>query len=360
MQRITGRGYITQLSYLGDTEGCGYLRVIYPSILLNQYRHENFKFGAFFLASAVLDHNFYKDVSFIQFQRSATKKQLEVIKFMKNIVTLKHNVPIYYEIDDLLFGIESWNYAHEYYQGKEDVIKNIMSTVNGVVVSTPKLAEIYSEYNKNIAVNLNRLSKCFWGEPEFKVNESKKTRVLWAGSANHFAVKPLVERGIVGGDFSSVLIDYIKKTTDIYQWVFVGACPHELDDTKDKIEVHKWVPINEYPAFLKGLKIDIGIAPLQKNLFNQCKSAIKGLEYSAAGFPGIYTNIDPYEKFSMTCDTDEQMIENLEKMVSSVDLRKEVYYNDLKIVRPRLFWEENDNLLKYVNVYLSLVGKVIE
>lgn len=42
-------------------------------------------------------------------------------------------------------------------------------------------------------------------------------------------------------------------------------------------------------------RFDFAIAPLDiKNPLNKAKSALKYLEYSALGLPGIYSSIDPY------------------------------------------------------------------
>jgi hypothetical protein len=40
--------------------------------------------------------------------------------------------------------------------------------------------------------------------------------------------------------------------------------------------------------------MDIGIVPLRDTPFNRAKSAIKGLEYAAAGVPFIAQNLDSY------------------------------------------------------------------
>jgi glycosyltransferase involved in cell wall biosynthesis len=47
---------------------------------------------------------------------------------------------------------------------------------------------------------------------------------------------------------------------------------------------------------LETLKWDIAIAPLEENAFNQCKSDLKFLDYSALGFAGIYSRVAPYER----------------------------------------------------------------
>lgn len=51
---------------------------------------------------------------------------------------------------------------------------------------------------------------------------------------------------------------------------------------------------SEYPAWLSSQKWDIAIAPLVDSPFNRCKSHIKFMEYTMAGFPVIASRVYPY------------------------------------------------------------------
>jgi glycosyltransferase involved in cell wall biosynthesis len=62
----------------------------------------------------------------------------------------------------------------------------------------------------------------------------------------------------------------------------------------------EWIPLAEvdyarFAQFFGAQKCDLYIAPLQDNLFNHCKSAIKFLEYSTSATPGVYSRVAPYE-----------------------------------------------------------------
>jgi hypothetical protein len=45
-----------------------------------------------------------------------------------------------------------------------------------------------------------------------------------------------------------------------------------------------------YPQKLASLDLDLAIAPLENNQFNDCKSNLRLLEYGACGFPVICSN----------------------------------------------------------------------
>ncbi len=55
------------------------------------------------------------------------------------------------------------------------------------------------------------------------------------------------------------------------------------------------MPIDRYPAKLASLKLDLALAPLEHNVFNECKSNLRLLEYGACGFATICTDIVPYQ-----------------------------------------------------------------
>jgi hypothetical protein len=219
------------LSYVGDTQGCGTIRVIYPFFYLNHFRQKQLMCHSTYLMNYVQEPTWYKPFTFVQFQRSATEGHLQLLQHFKNTVQKQFPIPIIYEIDDMLFGIPKWNYASLYYNKAEDVIKRIMSECDGMMVSTAKLKEVYSPYCKKISVIPNHLPKFVWGETYPKHNyykEGEKIKILWGGSQNHFAMKQVTGDEVKGGDFGNELLNFIRKTTDKYDWIFMGAIPEEL------------------------------------------------------------------------------------------------------------------------------------
>jgi len=348
------------LSYLGDTQGCGHIRVIFPFLLLNHFRQENIMMQGFYLTNYIQDPEFYKQFTVVQFQRAATNSHLQLIMHFKKNIQPKIPIPLIYEIDDMLYNIPDWNYASAYYNKSEDIIKKMMQSVDAMTVSTSKLKEMYSPFCKKIAIIPNHLPKFLWGDiypsHEYK-DEDEKIKILWAGSQNHFATKQIVGDNVKGGDFGEGLLNFIIKTTNIYEWHFVGAMPDELIGVKTKIHFHTWKNIFEYPQYVKSLEPDIAIAPLMDNEFNDCKSNIKSLEFVACGAAGIYGDVEPYKFMETKTKTDEEMISHIESFANDIDLRAKVFRKDHDRVRGQLWWEENENIKKFINSYLGLFGK---
>jgi hypothetical protein len=96
-----------------------------------------------------------------------------------------------------------------------------------------------------------------------------------------------------------------------------------------------WVEINEhdyarFAAFFGGQKCDLFVAPLEDNLFNRCKSAIKFLEYSVLAAPGVYSDLPAYQMaiqhgvngFLAAGLEDWELC--LEKLIESPELRAEL------------------------------------
>jgi glycosyltransferase involved in cell wall biosynthesis len=54
------------------------------------------------------------------------------------------------------------------------------------------------------------------------------------------------------------------------------------------------VPFDIYPQTLAALGLDVALAPLAANRFNECKSNLRLLEYGALGVPVVATDIVPY------------------------------------------------------------------
>ena len=75
--------------------------------------------------------------------------------------------------------------------------------------------------------------------------------------------------------------------------MFFGMCPEKLRGYV--YEVHAGIDIESYPAALAALDLDLALAPLEQNLFNECKSNLRLLEYGACGFPVVCTDIRCYQ-----------------------------------------------------------------
>lgn len=358
MEKVA-RGLFRITGYVADQGGCGNIRVAIPFLLLNQLKVTGFQFQAYYNNIFTKDLNYYKHSTIIQFQRAATDKHLELFELIRKKIKILTRSALVYEIDDSLFNIPEWNFAYDYYKTLQPYIKEMLSKADVVITSTETLKKTYSEYNKNIHVIPNHLPRFLWGETTYKTTRTKKLKIVYPCSSNHFSCKNNVQ----GGDIGPLLMGYIRSTIDDYDWVFSGGLPLELEDLvkAGKITRYLWHSLYEYPRFLRSLNADIAIAPLEINDFNINKSNIKALEFTALGLPAVYTRIDPYLNMSLLATTDEEFIAHIESL-KDPDFRSQVWTNDCKTLADQLFWEDNyyKNLKKFVKTYLNAIGKTVD
>jgi hypothetical protein len=94
----------------------------------------------------------------------------------------------------------------------------------------------------------------------------------------------------------------------------------------------------EYPLFMlwfsSHLRWDIAISPLKDTPFNQCKSDIKFLDYSAIRAAGIYSRVPGYESSVRHLETGwladnevDAWVEALEELLSDDRLRMQLAQN---------------------------------
>ena len=74
------------LSYVGDTQGCGTIRVIYPYFFINHFRKKQLSCISTYMMNYISDIEWYKPFTFVQFQRSATEPHLKLIQHFKSTV----------------------------------------------------------------------------------------------------------------------------------------------------------------------------------------------------------------------------------------------------------------------------------
>ncbi len=156
-----------------------------------------------------------------------------------------------------------------------------------ITVTTEPLAKIYRRMNDNVRVIPNALEFSSWEKPPI-VWERDEVRLLYTGAANHqedwLFVCPVLEE--LQREYPKLKIVLMG-----HDWKNI---PNGLD--YKRVETHGWEDIEAYKYKLQTLCCDIGIAPISKIEFNDCRSSIKWLEYSALKMATVATNYGPYKR----------------------------------------------------------------
>ena len=249
--------------------------------------------------------------------------------------TRKYQIPLVYEIDDLLFYLPENHPLQKDRSFSKNFIPMLVAINRAdlVTVSTAPLAQYLKPFNSNVRVLPNYLNDDLW---EFQP-VSEKTQ-------NDF---PIVI-GYIGGsthqsDISMIANALIRIKNEFEEKVilkFWGVEPPQELISHSKIG---WQPIvasyKEYAEVFRHQHIDILIAPLEDNLFNQSKSCLKYLEYSTLGVPGVFSKGKSFEsvvehgKTGFLAASEDEWVSCLEDLLESPELRLRIAKNAQESVK---------------------------
>ncbi len=262
------------LAYSADRTGCGEYRIIAPMRALNR-------------AGLVQGWETMRLMDVVEMQRMqpdslVMQRQTEwpQIEMLDRHVKANRTFRIY-EIDDLITNLPTKNIHKK--QIHKDIIKRMRKAVSlchRLVVATEPLAVAYAGFTDEVRVLPNFLEAARWGNLQPVHVEHTRPRVGWAGGVGH------------AGDLE-LIIDVVRETAQEVDWIFFGLCP---DTIKPLVKAfYTGVTLDDYPAMLAKLDLDLAIAPLEINAFNEAKSHLRLLEYGVLGYPVICTDIIPYQ-----------------------------------------------------------------
>jgi GT2 family glycosyltransferase len=189
-------------------------------------------------------------------------------------------------LDDLLAVVAEKNVADKNGTHIFDLAKTHLrlrlDVFDRLIVSTEMLADACRGMIDDICVIPDRLPREPWAGLVSLRNQGRKPRVGWVGTPQHQGELALIE-------------NVVEVLRDEIEWVFMGACPESA--RLGAAEVHDFVDINAYPAKLASLNLDLAIAPLEINPFNETKSNRRLLEYGILGWPVVCSDAFPYRSY---------------------------------------------------------------
>lgn len=213
-------------------------------------------------------------------------------------------------VDDLLGEVPEKhpNRVFQMREGHQRMIQALKQS-DMLVVTTEPLAQYYKKYVKDVRLVPNALDKP-WLDLRHTQEPTEKLRIGWIGAAQH------------KGDLD-LIADVVKQLADDVDWVFMGMCTDEI--TPHLKEFHGFVSISDYPKKMSELNLDIAIAPLEDNMFNECKSNLRLLEYGAMGWPVVCSDVFPYRTDAppvIRCANDtDAWVKALRGLMADADLR---------------------------------------
>lgn len=276
------------------------------------------------------------------------------LKEIKKIITFakQHNIKTIFEIDDLVTNVPPEHPSYTYYTDTRDDIIEIMKNVDAVTVTNDRLKSKYGAYNSNIYVLPNLVDERIWDAQFLRHVTHDDIVIGYSGSPTHvFDFKPVIPAiKNVMGKYKNVIFK------------FIGCLPDELKNMPNIRHIPLIDRYEDYAKVLINANFTFAIAPLQDNEFNQCKSNIKFLEYSACRYPGIYSKAGPYidsienrDTGLLVSNTTKEWQNALELFINDGKLREKIAANAYKTVRN--VYSMRKKSVKWAKAYNDLLLK---
>ncbi len=196
---------------------------------------------------------------------------------------------IVHDFDDLLWKIPQDNRnSHIITRQMLDCFFRIMAQADCVTVSTQPLQEALVALGIQSCVLPNCLYPEHWEQTSVLRRIGNRPRVGWVGQVG-------VHREDV-----AILLPLIEILGQEVEWVFLGEMPEVRGLVRLEAETHSMVPLQDFPAKLASLNLDLALAPLAVNEFNEAKSDLRILQYGILGYPVVATDIFPYQTAPVT------------------------------------------------------------
>jgi glycosyltransferase involved in cell wall biosynthesis len=172
-------------------------------------------------------------------------------------------------------------------------IRSLAREADGLIVSTPPLAERMARLNPRVVVVPNLLDERLFGEGELgPAKLGGPTLIGYMGTFSHDADLMMILqalRAVLRRHAGRVALQIVGGLADPAARRALDGLPVQVLDASRHVA---------YPDFVRWmrrtLRWDVAIAPLEDNPFTRCKSDIKFLDYSALGFAGVYSRALAY------------------------------------------------------------------
>jgi glycosyltransferase involved in cell wall biosynthesis len=271
----------------------------------------------------------------------------------------QNDKPVIYETDDILYNLPMDHPEKKHFQSIEKNIIEAIKDANAVMASTLPLANELRKLNKNAWLLPNYLDDNIWKlKDESAINNNKQ--MLAIGYMGGITQTHMPDITFV----QNVLIKILKQYNDKVELHFWGVIPEVLLDQNNVIfHKERFPDYRAFAEYFSNQEMDIFIAPLIENEFNDCKSAIKFLEYSSLAVPGIYSSVFPYRevidhaKNGFLASSEDDWFDYLHYLIENPEERIQIGLNALDTVR-RLYLLSR-HAQEWGQVYRSAITTVI-
>lgn len=231
-------------------------------------------------------------------------------------------------------------------------VENIMIALelaDLVTVSTQALADIYSEYNKNVVVLPTCIDVNTWKELPLKKDST--IRIGWCGGTESINDVKIIAKAM------KVIMEQHKNVI----FVLLGA---RFTDTfrelpQDRIEHHLPVGFEAMPYKIAALNLDIGLIPHKDTEHSKYDTPTKWLEFASSGISSVSSFIYPYTEISdgeagvfIEDNQEDGWISGINELVEDPVLRSKIAGEARRFTEKH--YDINVHYKKWVNEYQGL------
>jgi len=295
------------------------------------------------IATSYQEHIAWETVDLVIMQRQTSEMALNVLRNLKGM-----GIPVIYEVDDYVFNLHPKNPSYNYYAqpDRRHNIEQMLREVDAITVTCEYLKKRFLVYNQRVYVIPNYIDPRYWRVRQ-KGTENEKIAVGWSGGASHYDDLRLID-----GVMETITAEFPQV-----KFILVGWDPGFFRVPPNRREFYGFTKdFVEYAANLSH--IDIGLAPLEDNLFNKCKSDIKLLEYGVLNIPVIASYVGPYQKaiddgFVLKAMNPKDWIKQIRKLVSDEAYRKKWSKKSRELALSRLL---PDHIEERIRIYEEVIA----
>ena len=297
-----------------------------------QLAANNISTGEVYYVNLQLDQvRYYR--TFVFFRCPYTDMIGEFIKLAKKL-----NKKVLFDIDDLVVDTkytDTIKYLDSMSKEEralyDDGVMRMGRTLklcDAAITTTERLAEELGHYVPEVFINRNTASEemCALSKEAVKNKTRKDDHVgigYFSGSLTH------------NDDFELVL-PALTKVMEKYPQVqlhVVGELdlPETLQQYKARVVSHPFVDWKKLPSLIA--EVDINLAPLEQSIFNEAKSENKWVEAALVKVPTVASNVGAFQrmivsgKTGILCDTEEEWVEQLSRLVEDKKERDRIAEN---------------------------------
>ena len=218
------------------------------------------------------------------------------------------------------------------------LMRKTLEHCQGVITSTDVLAKELKKYVSEVFVNRNVASDEMFKLSEYnlKIKPKKKNNKqiiigYFSGSITHIDDVEMIIPALIKilNEFKNVKV------------LFVGEIElnNKLKNFSSQILKRHFVKWNKLPRLMS--KVDINIAPIKENIFNEAKSENKWIEAALLKVPTVASNIGSFKKIikngktGLLCNTIEDWYNSFKNLILDQNLQKTIGENAYEVCKEK-------------------------